>query len=89
MDEEPTYVSQVLVKEPSAGSVSTKAKETKPIEEIAKVTASPEKSEVDSSCYSVNKYNFLFYMMYKLKFMDHPISGEAEVENLLEEEPFK
>lgn len=34
-------------------------------------------AEPDSSYYSVNKFNFLFYFVYKMKYMDE----ESEVEN--------
>lgn len=41
----------------------------------------PKKSGKDSSLYSISKYNFLFYMVYKVKYLDSetpPSSQYAE-----------
>ena len=46
-------------------------------EEPNKVT-----SESDSSQYSVNKFNFLFYFVYKLKYMDEELETEDETQKV-------
>lgn len=44
--------------------------------ESAEQSQALDKSEPDSSYYSVNKFNFLFYFVYKMKYMD----GEDDIE---------
>lgn len=59
------------------GENSTEAKELDSNEEVESVETSEElDSEPDSSYYSVNKFNFLFYFVYKMKYMDE----ETEIE---------
>ncbi|MEP2025464.1 MAG: hypothetical protein ABJH98_03055 [Reichenbachiella sp.] len=63
-----------------SGYESEKTEEAKELESNNEAE-SVEKSEnldaePDSSYYSVNKFNFLFYFVYKMKYMDN----EAEVE---------
>lgn len=64
-------ISQVLeVPEPSAGNVASPEPASSAPQESQKMTKNTETSEVDSSYYSVNKFNFLFYLMYKLKYSE-------------------
>lgn len=54
----------------------TKSKaEVEKVEETKKTDAEP-----DSSYYSVNKFNFLFYFVYKMKYMDDEVV-ESKPEN--------
>ncbi|WP_456460868.1 hypothetical protein [Reichenbachiella sp.] len=56
---------------------STEAKELNANNEAESAEQSEESgAEPDSSYYSVNKFNFLFYFVYKMKYMDE----ETEVE---------
>tara|TARA_R110002072_G_scaffold78309_2_gene181638 strand:- start:507 stop:842 length:336 start_codon:yes stop_codon:yes gene_type:complete len=80
-EEDSKYISQALkTAEPSAGSLSpikkTETKESTNLE----LTQEKKTSEIDSSYYSINKFNFLFYLMYKLKYTEseHPIEQEIK-----------
>lgn len=44
-----------------------------------------EELESDSSYYSVNKFNFLFYLVYKIKYTDDGIPVEEENAVMIEE----
>ena len=64
-------ISQVLeVSEPSAGNVSPVDRAAESTVQESQEVSQSAKSEVDSSYYSVNKFNFLFYLMYKLKYSE-------------------
>lgn len=63
----------------AASYTTEKSTETKELEAKSEAESSEQQEEVepDSSYYSVNKFNFLFYFVYKMKYMDH----EPEVES--------
>lgn len=42
-------------------------------------------NETDSSHYSVNKFNFLFYLVYKIKYTDDGVPVEEENAVMIEE----
>lgn len=41
------------------------------------------KNEADSSTYSVNKFNFLFYFVYKLKYLDEEMEDEDSEQTII------
>lgn len=70
-DEDNKLISQALTisdpaveKEPSKEKLEATEKEDSEIIEVKTNT------KVDSSYYSVNKFNFVFYLMYKLKYLE-------------------
>ena len=64
----------------NAEGTSYESEKTKNLESVESAEsikkAEESKIEPDSSYYSVNKFNFLFYFVYKMKYMDR----ETEVE---------
>lgn len=70
-DEDNKFISQALkISEPSPGSVSPNKTTDNQANEKPEMTKETKNVEVDSSYYSVNKFNFLFYLMYKLKYTE-------------------
>lgn len=65
----------------TAGYGTEKTEEAKELEankEAESVEKSEEsEAEPDSSYYSVNKFNFLFYFVYKMKYMDNEEEAET------------
>lgn len=53
--------------------------------EISVSETSEDEPETDSSYYSVNKFNFLFYLVYKIKYTDDGIPVEEENATMIEE----
>lgn len=72
-DEDNKVISQSLtISEPVIEKVSSPSKEKlefKPKNDSNTIEVKVD-SKVDSSYYSVNKFNFVFYLMYKLKYLD-------------------
>ncbi len=80
-DEDKKFVSQAMkMSEPSTGSLNTPKKSTEePKERPNENLKETKNTEVDSSYYSVNKFNFLFYLMYKLKYTEeNPLEQKKE-----------
>ncbi|MFY0655001.1 MAG: hypothetical protein JXQ96_23420 [Cyclobacteriaceae bacterium] len=78
-NEENNLISQALnTTEPSAGNVSdSDTSEAVKVDKNQEITQVKKDTEVDSSMYSVNKFNFLFYLMYKHKYKeDKKVSTE-------------
>ena len=83
-EEDSKYISQALkTAEPSAGSLSpVKKAETKESTSL-ELTQEKKTSEVDSSYYSINKFNFLFYLMYKLKYTESEFPIDQKLKPIL------
>ena len=83
-DEDKKLISQALeISEPTTETLSTTRTSDEPeIESVVEIepektddkpataVVAKKKTKVDSSYYSVNKFNFLFYLMYKMKYTE-------------------
>ena len=72
-DEDNKLISQAMtISEPVIERTSSPAKEKLELTQKNDLETIEVKtnSKVDSSYYSVNKFNFVFYLMYKLKYLD-------------------
>ncbi|MEQ6120046.1 hypothetical protein [Reichenbachiella sp. MALMAid0571] len=89
-DEDSMYISQALkTTEPSAGSLSPVKKPEIKEPSNLEMTQEKKNTEIDSSYYSVNKFNFLFYLMYKLKYTENENPIEQKTETITNSKEIK
>ncbi|MFT7031559.1 MAG: hypothetical protein ACJA2S_000049 [Cyclobacteriaceae bacterium] len=75
-DEDNKLISQAMtISEPVIERTSTTSKEKIALTESKETETIEVNTKVDSSYYSVNKFNFVFYLMYKLKYLDEDNSS--------------
>jgi len=75
-DEDNKLISQAMtISEPVIERTSTTSMERIAPTEKKETEAIEVNTKVDSSYYSVNKFNFVFYLMYKLKYLDEDNSS--------------